>query len=126
LKTSTSIFIDFTVEVFATIIAALFLSFLKEKNMKSSSRVRKLRTLTSVNIDKVVGSGTFGVVFKAVDRESNRVLALKKIKMEKETQGFPITVRILNLCCTKLELTRLYYLFSHCLFFSSFQSDIIV
>jgi serine/threonine protein kinase len=37
----------------------------------------------------VVGSGTFGVVFKAMDDKVP--VALKKIKMERETQGFPVT-----------------------------------
>ena len=37
----------------------------------------------------VVGSGTFGVVFKAMD--GTVPVALKKIKMERETQGFPVT-----------------------------------
>jgi serine/threonine protein kinase len=46
-----------------------------------------------MEIDKVVGSGTFGVVFKAVITASGARVALKKIKMEKETQGFPVTVR---------------------------------
>ena len=59
---------------------------------KRPRREHTLRTLNSVHFDKVVGSGTFGVVFKATERETGDSLALKKIKMEKETNGFPITV----------------------------------
>jgi serine/threonine protein kinase len=36
-----------------------------------------------------IGSGTFGIVFKAMD--GNTPVALKKIKMEREIQGFPVT-----------------------------------
>ena len=45
----------------------------------------------------VVGSGTFGVVFKAMD--GGTPVALKRIKMERETQGFPVTaIREIKLC----------------------------
>ena len=53
-----------------------------------------LRSLSCVYFDKIVGSGTFGVVFKAVEKETGDKVALKKIKMERESDGFPITVRI--------------------------------
>jgi len=38
-----------------------------------------------------VGQGAFGTVWKAVDRESNDVVALKRVRMENEREGFPIT-----------------------------------
>ncbi|XP_067935376.1 cyclin-dependent kinase 9-like [Watersipora subatra] len=48
-----------------------------------------------------VGQGTFGEVFKARCRETGEVVALKKILMENEREGFPITalreIRILQL-----------------------------
>lgn len=48
-----------------------------------------------------VGQGTFGEVFKARDRASQQLVALKKILMENEKEGFPITalreIRILQL-----------------------------
>jgi len=47
-----------------------------------------------------VGEGTFGDVFKAVYRDDGVPVAIKKIKMENEAQGFPITaireIKILN------------------------------
>jgi cyclin-dependent kinase 12/13 len=53
-----------------------------------------------MNINLQVGAGTFGVVFKATDKETGEPLALKKIRMENESQGFPITalreIRILK------------------------------
>lgn len=48
-----------------------------------------LRSLRELTLGGVVGSGTFGVVFKAMDGAVP--VALKKIKMERETQGFPVT-----------------------------------
>eukprot|EP00090_Calanus_glacialis_P020898 TRINITY_DN3224_c0_g1_i4.p1 TRINITY_DN3224_c0_g1~~TRINITY_DN3224_c0_g1_i4.p1 ORF type:complete len:401 (+),score=142.61 TRINITY_DN3224_c0_g1_i4:135-1337(+) len=49
-----------------------------------------------------IGQGTFGEVFKAKDRtDGSKIVALKKILMENEKEGFPITalreIRILQL-----------------------------
>jgi serine/threonine protein kinase len=65
-------------------------------------RRKRTRGIECMRIEKVVGSGTFGVVYKAVDKTDNSAeVALKRIKMERETQGFPVTaireIRILNL-----------------------------
>lgn len=38
-----------------------------------------------------VGEGTYGAVYKARCRETNDLVALKKLKLESETEGFPIT-----------------------------------
>lgn len=38
-----------------------------------------------------LGQGTYGEVFKAVDKATQEVVAIKKIKMENEKEGFPIT-----------------------------------
>lgn len=38
-----------------------------------------------------LGQGTYGEVFKAKDKETGEVVAVKKIKMENEKEGFPIT-----------------------------------
>jgi cyclin-dependent kinase 12/13 len=38
-----------------------------------------------------VGEGTYGNVFKARDRVTKEVFAMKKIKMDREKEGFPIT-----------------------------------
>ncbi|XP_002131004.2 cyclin-dependent kinase 9 [Ciona intestinalis] len=48
-----------------------------------------------------IGQGTFGEVFKARDRKTDRLVALKKVIMENEKEGFPITalreIKILQL-----------------------------
>lgn len=38
-----------------------------------------------------VGEGTYGAVYKARCRETNDLVALKRLKLETETEGFPIT-----------------------------------
>lgn len=38
-----------------------------------------------------IEEGTYGVVFRARDKRTNENVALKKLKMEKEKHGFPIT-----------------------------------
>lgn len=41
--------------------------------------------------ESVVGSGTYGKVFKAVHVYTKKLVALKKIRMEGERDGFPVT-----------------------------------
>ncbi|XP_037908458.1 serine/threonine-protein kinase PITSLRE isoform X2 [Hermetia illucens] len=38
-----------------------------------------------------IEEGTYGVVYRAKDRRTNEIVALKRLKMEKEKEGFPIT-----------------------------------
>lgn len=38
-----------------------------------------------------VGEGTYGVVYKARDRRTNTIVALKKIRLEQEEEGVPST-----------------------------------
>jgi cyclin-dependent kinase 12/13 len=60
---------------------------------RSSRRDKRNRGIENMRIEKIVGSGTFGVVYKAVDKTDPYLseVALKRIKMERETQGFPVT-----------------------------------
>lgn len=48
-----------------------------------------------------IGQGTFGEVFKAKHRQTGQKVALKKVLMENEKEGFPITalreIKILQL-----------------------------
>ena len=45
------------------------------------------------NYEKIesIGEGTYGVVFKARERDTKRIVALKKIKLENEDEGGPST-----------------------------------
>ncbi|CAF0867455.1 unnamed protein product [Adineta ricciae] len=45
-----------------------------------------------------IEEGTYGVVFRAQDRKTGEVVALKRLKMEKEKEGFPIT-SLREICC---------------------------
>uniref|UniRef100_A0A2P2M8U0 cyclin-dependent kinase n=1 Tax=Rhizophora mucronata TaxID=61149 RepID=A0A2P2M8U0_RHIMU len=38
-----------------------------------------------------IDEGTYGVVYRAKDKRTDEIVALKKVKMEKEREGFPLT-----------------------------------
>ncbi len=38
-----------------------------------------------------IGEGTYGVVYKAKDRKSGKIIALKRIRLEAEDEGIPST-----------------------------------
>ncbi|XP_059657737.1 cyclin-dependent kinase G-2-like isoform X2 [Cornus florida] len=38
-----------------------------------------------------INEGTYGVVYRARDKKTGEIVALKKVKMEKEREGFPMT-----------------------------------
>ena len=38
-----------------------------------------------------IGSGTYGFVFKGENVDTKEKVAIKKVKMEKEREGFPVT-----------------------------------
>ncbi|KAH9622008.1 hypothetical protein KSS87_020066 [Heliosperma pusillum] len=38
-----------------------------------------------------IDEGTYGVVYRAKDKKTEEIVALKKVKMEKEREGFPLT-----------------------------------
>ncbi len=44
------------------------------------------------DIIDVVGEGTYGVVYKGVDKDTGEVVALKKIRIESEDGGIPSSV----------------------------------
>ena len=60
----------------------------------STAALTDIRSLRGMDIENVVGSGTFGVVFKATIKETGERVALKKFKLEidPQGQGFPLQV----------------------------------
>ncbi|PNH04838.1 Cyclin-dependent kinase C-1, partial [Tetrabaena socialis] len=52
---------------------------------------RSIHSAYVFSVDKQIGEGTYGQVFMGHDRASNDKVALKKIRMDTEKEGFPIT-----------------------------------
>lgn len=45
-----------------------------------------------------INEGTYGMVYRAKEKQTGKIYALKKIKMERETEGFPLTsIREINI-----------------------------
>lgn len=40
---------------------------------------------------ETIGSGTYGVVYKGINKETQETIAIKKIKIELESEGVPST-----------------------------------
>jgi cyclin-dependent kinase 12/13 len=52
---------------------------------------RTVNSAYTFDVDKQIGEGTYGQVFLGNDRKTQDKVALKKIRMESEKEGFPIT-----------------------------------
>uniref|UniRef100_A0A7N0VHU6 cyclin-dependent kinase n=1 Tax=Kalanchoe fedtschenkoi TaxID=63787 RepID=A0A7N0VHU6_KALFE len=65
-----------------------------ESSTPPSRNVNMLQGCRSVDeferLNKI-DEGTYGVVYRARDKKSGEIVALKKVKMEKEREGFPLT-----------------------------------
>ena len=61
----------------------------------------KPRSIEVFDIKTQIGEGTYGQVYKAVDKATQDIVALKKVRLENEKEGFPITavreIKILRL-----------------------------
>jgi len=56
----------------------------------------KVRDVSDYDLETMIGKGTFGKVFKAklkssLSNENSEFVALKKLNMSREEEGFPIT-----------------------------------
>jgi len=49
------------------------------------------RSISCFECLRKIDEGSYGVVFKAQDNQTGDIVAIKKIKLEKEKEGFPIT-----------------------------------
>ncbi|KAI6185232.1 putative serine/threonine-protein kinase [Aphelenchoides besseyi] len=49
------------------------------------------RSINEFKLLNRISEGTFGVVYRAQERQTDEIFALKQLKMEKEKEGFPIT-----------------------------------
>ena len=53
--------------------------------------VQEASQLEKYDRKEKLGEGTYGVVYKAVNKETGEFVALKKIRLEKEDDGVPST-----------------------------------
>jgi len=49
------------------------------------------RSVSEFEMIKKINEGTYGVVYKAKDKKTGEIVALKKVKMDMEREGFPIS-----------------------------------
>lgn len=62
-----------------------------EAKDRNTSRVPSIRSSDEFDRITQVGEGTYGSVYKAKDRLTNELVAMKKFRMGNEKEGFPIT-----------------------------------
>ena len=69
-------------------------------NPRNAMRYKTARSVDAYEKIEQVGEGTYGEVFMARSRDDSSLVALKKVKLEGEKEGFPITaireIKILN------------------------------
>ncbi|KNC80006.1 CMGC/CDK/CDK10 protein kinase [Sphaeroforma arctica JP610] len=51
----------------------------------------KTRDIKDYKIMNQIGEGTYGIVYRALDIESGEIVALKRVRMEQENSGLPIS-----------------------------------
>ncbi len=51
----------------------------------------RTRCVTEFEKQQRIGEGTYGIVYKARDTKTNEIVALKKVRMEKEKDGLPVS-----------------------------------
>lgn len=68
-----------------------------------------------MNFHKIekIGEGTYGIVYKAKDVKTKKFVALKKIRLENETEGVPSTaIREISLVnCHMIQMVKLFISF---------------
>ena len=71
------------------------------KFLKKRQRINLLegsRSIENYEYLNKIDEGAYGVVFRAKDKETGEVVAIKKVKLHKEKEGFPITsIREINI-----------------------------
>uniref|UniRef100_A0A8C9V3U1 Cyclin-dependent kinase 10 n=1 Tax=Scleropages formosus TaxID=113540 RepID=A0A8C9V3U1_SCLFO len=67
------------------------ISLKKKKNVKSQSNLGNCRSVKDFEKLNRIGEGTYGIVYRARDMRSDEIVALKKVRMDKEKDGIPIS-----------------------------------
>ncbi|GAB2297566.1 hypothetical protein Dimus_031661 [Dionaea muscipula] len=58
---------------------------------RSTNMLQGCRSVDEFERLNRIDEGTYGVVYRAKDKRTGEIVALKKVKMEKEREGFPLT-----------------------------------
>ncbi|XP_076597068.1 cyclin-dependent kinase 11B isoform X2 [Chaetodon auriga] len=64
---------------------------LKKELPKYLPALQGCRSVEEFHCLNRIEEGTYGVVYRAKDKKTDEIVALKRLKMEKEKEGFPIT-----------------------------------
>ncbi|XP_028265632.1 cyclin-dependent kinase 11B isoform X4 [Parambassis ranga] len=64
---------------------------LKKELPKYMPALQGCRSVEEFQCLNRIEEGTYGVVYRAKDKKTDEIVALKRLKMEKEKEGFPIT-----------------------------------
>ncbi|XWS69202.1 hypothetical protein CRYUN_Cryun04dG0159300 [Craigia yunnanensis] len=59
--------------------------------LRSVNMLQGCRSVDEFERLNKIDEGTYGVVYRAMDKKTGGIVALKKVKMEKEREGFPLT-----------------------------------
>ncbi|KAK9843757.1 hypothetical protein WJX81_005040 [Elliptochloris bilobata] len=69
-----------------------------EAEAPRANMLRECRSVEEFERLNRISEGTYGVVYRARDKATGRIVALKKVKMDKEKDGFPLTsIREINI-----------------------------
>lgn len=53
--------------------------------------IRPCRSVETYQKLNRIEEGTYGVVYRAQNKETGEIVALKRLKLEREREGFPVT-----------------------------------
>lgn len=68
---------------------------------RNANSIQSCRSVSEFEMIKKINEGTYGIVYKAKDKKTGEVVALKKVKMNVERDGFPLSsLREINILST--------------------------
>ncbi|KAI9108804.1 hypothetical protein K1719_020109 [Acacia pycnantha] len=58
---------------------------------RNTNGIQSCRSVSEFEMIKKINEGTYGIVYKAKDKKTGEIVALKKVKMNMERDGFPMS-----------------------------------